>query len=298
MAITNFGELKTAMSNHLNRSDLDSRIPEFIKAGEDLIGQDLRIRAMEASIPLVLTNTTTDATVGGTGNVITLTNTTTKTSNTLGDRYGFEVGTINTSSVTINVDGIGAVAYNKGDGSEALEANDLPVGLNAQAYFDGTRFRNVERGQIPLPSRWLSRRRIYIAGDPNRSLDYQTPENFWSKHLSSAKSKPKAYTVEGEFITFGPAPDSAYFGRLLYWRRFASLSSNSDTNWIIDNAYPLILNASLVMACMLIGGHPMMGTWSSMYDHFLEKVKEADKKDRHGAGGALVMSSDVPADSR
>ena len=253
---------------------------------------------MEASIPLVLTNTITDATVGGTADAITLTNTTTKTSNTLGDRYAFEIGTTNTSTMTINVDGIGAVAYNKGDGTEGHEANDLPDGLKAQAYYDGTRFRNVERGQIPLPSRWLSRRRIVIDGDPVRPLTYETSENFWSKYLSSTTAKPKAYTVEGEFITFGPAPDSAYFGRLLYWRRFATLSSDSDTNWIIDNAFPLILNASLVMACMLIGGHPMMGSWSAMYDHFLEKVKEADKKDRHGAGGALVMTSDVPADAR
>jgi hypothetical protein len=49
VSISNYDELKTAVANWLERSDLTSRIPEFIAFGEDRIGTDLRIRAMETS---------------------------------------------------------------------------------------------------------------------------------------------------------------------------------------------------------------------------------------------------------
>lgn len=54
MSITNYGELKTAVANWLERSDLTSRIPEFIALAEDRIALDLRVRAMETSADLTI----------------------------------------------------------------------------------------------------------------------------------------------------------------------------------------------------------------------------------------------------
>lgn len=50
MAISSFSELKTAVANFLNRSDLTSYIPDFITLGENRIYRELRIRTMEASL--------------------------------------------------------------------------------------------------------------------------------------------------------------------------------------------------------------------------------------------------------
>ncbi len=50
MAISTFGELKTAVANWLTRSDLTSRIPEFITIAESMIASDLRIREMEKRV--------------------------------------------------------------------------------------------------------------------------------------------------------------------------------------------------------------------------------------------------------
>ena len=47
MAITTYSELKTAVANWINRTDLTSRIPEFIALAETRINRRLRIRAME-----------------------------------------------------------------------------------------------------------------------------------------------------------------------------------------------------------------------------------------------------------
>jgi len=47
MAISNFTELQTAVSNWLDRSDLSDRIPEFITLAEAQMNRLLRIRLME-----------------------------------------------------------------------------------------------------------------------------------------------------------------------------------------------------------------------------------------------------------
>lgn len=48
MAISNYGELKTAVANWMDRDDLSSRIPEFIALAEARFNRVLRIRAMES----------------------------------------------------------------------------------------------------------------------------------------------------------------------------------------------------------------------------------------------------------
>jgi hypothetical protein len=50
MAITTYGELKTAVASWLNRSDLTSQIPDFITLAEANIARDVRARAMEKRV--------------------------------------------------------------------------------------------------------------------------------------------------------------------------------------------------------------------------------------------------------
>jgi|TARA_R100000458_G_scaffold54828_1_gene58244 hypothetical protein len=50
MAITTFSELKTAISNWLDRSDLDDRIPEFIALAEARHRRDFKLRRMETRV--------------------------------------------------------------------------------------------------------------------------------------------------------------------------------------------------------------------------------------------------------
>ena len=50
MAISTYAELQTAVSNWLDRSDLSSRIPEFIVIGEARIGREVRSRLQEQRV--------------------------------------------------------------------------------------------------------------------------------------------------------------------------------------------------------------------------------------------------------
>jgi|TARA_R100000278_G_scaffold20011_1_gene19267 hypothetical protein len=50
MAITTYAQLKTAISNWLDRTDLDDRIPEFIELAEARHRRDFKIRRMETRV--------------------------------------------------------------------------------------------------------------------------------------------------------------------------------------------------------------------------------------------------------
>lgn len=58
MSITNYGELKTAVANWLNRDDLTTYIPDFIAMGEQYINRDLRVAAMISRVTAQTTAST------------------------------------------------------------------------------------------------------------------------------------------------------------------------------------------------------------------------------------------------
>jgi hypothetical protein len=50
VAISTYAELLAAIENHLDRSDLDDRIPEFVVIGEARIGREVKARQMEQRV--------------------------------------------------------------------------------------------------------------------------------------------------------------------------------------------------------------------------------------------------------
>jgi hypothetical protein len=50
MAISTYADLLAALENHLDRSDLASRLPEFVVLGEARIGREVKARQMEQRV--------------------------------------------------------------------------------------------------------------------------------------------------------------------------------------------------------------------------------------------------------
>ena len=195
MAIGTYAELKTAVANWLRRSELTTRIPEFITMAEDKLYTDRRmmIRALEST-------------------------------------------------------------------------TDLTIDAQSES----------------LPTRFIGHRRLYLSVSPVAMLTFLTPENFWTKYLSSETSQPEAFTIEGDNILFGPAPDTTYTGKLLYYLRPAALSSDSDTNFVLANARGLLLYGALIQAATYIKDDAAIAKWAALYDDLLDQVFEQDKKNRYG----------------
>jgi len=209
VAITDYGELKTAVADWLQRDDLTAAIPDFIALAEDRIRQDerLRIRPMEATADLT-----------------------------------------------------------------------------------------VSAQEVALPTRFVSARRIYLDGTPLKRLEFLAPENFWIRNLATQTGTPKFFTIEGENFVFGPAPDTTYTGKLLYYQSFAALSSDPDTNWILTNARGLLLYGALIEASPYLQDDPRALTWATLWDDLVNKVHDADMRDRYD-GAPLQARSDVQVDT-
>lgn len=54
--ISTYAELLTALENHLDRSDLDDRLPEFVVIGEARIGREVKAKQMEQRVSTTPTN--------------------------------------------------------------------------------------------------------------------------------------------------------------------------------------------------------------------------------------------------
>ncbi len=210
MAINDYGTLKAAVANWLERDDLTDRIPEFISMAEDTIAQDVRLRIRPMEV-----------------------------------------------------------------------ATDLTISAR----------------EVALPTGFIAARRLYIDGSPIKRVEFLAPENFWMRNLATQTSLPKWFTIEGENIVFGPSPDTTYTGKLLYYQRFTALSDDADTNWLLTNARGVMLFGALLEAAPYLEDDQRSLLWSARYDDLVDKVKEANKRDRY-TGAPLVARSDVQVDVR
>jgi hypothetical protein len=145
---------------------------------------------------------------------------------------------------------------------------------------------------VAQPDGYLEGRRIYLDTNPVTKLDFMSTDNFWSRYLASVSGLPKVFTAEGTNLVFGPIPDGAYTGKILYYKRLAALSNDSDTNWVLQNARGLYLYGALLEAQPYIRNDPRIATWSAMWDNILDRVQKASDRQQH-SGGVLTMRSDV-----
>jgi len=95
-------------------------------------GHSVRFEQLQTGINKLIT-------VAGTADVITGVMTPTYTAYVNGDMFTFIVGSTNTTNVTINIDGLGAIAVT--NGTTALTAGALTSGRVVVVQYDGTRFQ-------------------------------------------------------------------------------------------------------------------------------------------------------------
>ncbi len=152
----------------------------------------------------------------------------------------------------------------------------------------------IERQEVALPERYAGVRRLYLdVGAADRlKLAYYPPQDFYARNFALQTGTPKAYTIEGEQLVFRPAPAGVFTGRLLYYRKFAPLVDDADTNWVLSNAAGLLLYGALLEAATFLEDDTRALTWAAKYEDLLERAHRADRNDQFPKG-ALSARSDV-----
>lgn len=211
MSITTYDELKTAVANWLNRSDLTAYIPDFIALGEQRIyygaddpfpSEPLRIREMQTSADIT---------------------------------------------------------------------------FSAQS--------------AALPTGFLGMVRLYLDAEPKITPTQMTPEAFWRKHSTSVASRPTDYTIEGANIILGPAPDSTYTGKALYYKAFDAVATASPEPWLLTNAPNVYLYAALLEAHPFLMHDERVTIWHGMFRAAVNGLNRASDASR--LSGPLVSQTDV-----
>lgn len=145
---------------------------------------------------------------------------------------------------------------------------------------ESSQYATFNAQQIALPSGFLQQRRLYISGTPNQELDYLTPTLFWKNWISSTTGQPVEYTVEGENLILGPTPDTNYTGQMLFYKKFDALVNDSDTNWLLTNAFGAYLHGTLAEAYRYTRNTEQAQIEHNAFAGIINSLNNSDKRDR------------------
>lgn len=135
--------------------------------------------------------------------------------------------------------------------------------------------------KIRLPANFLAMRNIQVNTDPVRGLEYATPERMDELRQSyngGANGEPVYYTVMGDNIFVVPTPDGTYQLEIGYYRDIPTLTSDSDTNFLITDHPDLITYGSLMHSAPYLQDDSRLQVWATLYSTALEATMEANKR--------------------
>lgn len=161
--------------------------------------------------------------------------------------------------------------------------------LRIQAM-EATTDLTISSQTVSVPTGYIETRRLYLSVSDDKPLDYFVPSDFWRRNAANESGQPDIYTIEGQSFVFAPNPDTTYTGKLLYYKRFTDLSSNSDTNWLLTNARALLLYGALLEAMIFFEDDLGMSKYAALFDGYMDDLNEDDRTARYPRGGISSRS--------
>lgn len=152
-----------------------------------------------------------------------------------------------------------------------------PVRIRAM---EQSSYTTISGRSVQLPTGFLQARRFYLSGDCGGEIEFVSPDAYWETYNGSGTGTPRKFTVEGENFLFGPSPDGSYTAQLLYYKAFASLSADSDTNWLLTNAPAVYLQAALIELYKYVRDYPKATDALKAFSGAVNALITSDKHDR------------------
>lgn len=141
---------------------------------------------------------------------------------------------------------------------------------------------------INLPTDYIEHRALWISAEPKVKLEYLAPEAFFMRYDTSATAKPRAFTVIGDEVRFGPSPDSAYTVELWYWKKLTALSSAVHT--LFTNNPDLYLYAALCAATPFLKDDKRIQVWETYFTEVKNQVNETERAKRYPTGLRVISA--------
>lgn len=137
-----------------------------------------------------------------------------------------------------------------------------------------------------VPSDFGEVRRFYLDTSPIRKLDFMGPEDYWDRYVSTNTGKPSVFSIEGSNFVFGPVPDAAYTGKLLYYRKLPALSTTAHGLFVSNP--DLYLYGSLVAAEPFLKNDERFPLWKGQFDEIMQELETQTSR----VAGTMRMRDD------
>lgn len=137
-----------------------------------------------------------------------------------------------------------------------------------------------------LPAGFIEIRRIYndtTAGVRNVIL--RSPDLLHKGSDSLDTDGQTYYAIENNQIVFEPAGQSTI--KMLYTKAFDALVNDSDSNWLLENAYDVYLYGTLAHSAAWAGDDGRIMTWRQAYTDAVDRLVISEKKSVY-TGGAIT----------
>lgn len=136
---------------------------------------------------------------------------------------------------------------------------------------------------VALPTGFLGMRSIYLAGSPDRPLDYFAPQHLKTLRAETAAGQPAAYTIVDDQLLLVPAPSASPTLEMVYFAKIPALSDANTTNWLLTDHPDLYLSASLAAAEAYIWNDERLPMWRETSTAIIDAINAAGDKKRRGS---------------
>lgn len=151
---------------------------------------------------------------------------------------------------------------------------------------------NSGSGTISVPSDFLELKSAYIDTEPNQTLEKKNPEFIRSKYSHrTSTGKPKFIAREGSNFIFGPAPDSDYVVKGIYYKKLPDMVSDGTINGVFT-AYPDIYLKGAVLECeKLLGRDKRTPVWEPDFKRQLQAANKVSEQEEYSGSSLRVTAS-------
>ena len=148
-----------------------------------------------------------------------------------------------------------------------------------------------------LPTDFQAMRSVSLDSALDRNVEYLTPERIreapiWNNQGGGLTDNTAlAYTIENTNLVLAPAPDATAPVTLdiVYFAKFSDLVNDTDTNWLLTNAYDVYLWAVLQAAAVYLEDENLEAKYERLFEKAVEELRLSERRARF-TGAALIAT--------
>ena len=141
----------------------------------------------------------------------------------------------------------------------------------------------LQQGVLNHPDDFLQARMLTVEG---RQYTYAALSNY--RHWQHCGERRRVFTHVGQTIEVLGGTDGQYV--LDYWGSFPHLQDDTDTNWLLQNAYDVYLLKACEKGCIWLRDADGATAFRALYTDALDRLNQSEY-DKRCSGSTLSMQS-------